>query len=108
MFSKIPAANRLSDRSCEPVAIKLPSGDFTTSVIGVRALYTFSPKLFAKAFIQWNSEGNAIIGNFLINFIHTPGSDLFVVYNEELDTRGGRFKPAARALMLKLTYLIFP
>ncbi|MEW6455637.1 MAG: hypothetical protein AB1410_02825 [Acidobacteriota bacterium] len=85
--------------------VKLKSGNFKTEIIGTRILYTFSPKLFAKAFIQWNSDKNAIIGNFLLSFIHTPGSDFFLVYNEELSKNGKAFKTNNRALMLKFTYL---
>ena len=84
--------------------VKLSNGSFTTTLIATRILYTFSPKLFAKAFVQWNSDKNIVVANFLVNFIHTPGSDLFLVYNEEVAT-GGRATTNNRTLMLKFTYL---
>jgi len=85
--------------------VKLSAGQFTTTIVGARVLYTFSPKLFAKAFIQWNSDDAAVSGNFLVSFIHTPGSDLFLVYNEELSIGGSRLRTNNRTVMLKFTYL---
>ncbi len=85
--------------------VELSSGKFTTTLIGTRILYTFSPKLFAKAFVQWNSDKNIVVANFLVNFIHTPGSDLFLVYNEEVGTGGRNLYTNNRTLMLKFTYL---
>jgi hypothetical protein len=85
--------------------VKLSAGPFTTTILGARVLYTFSPKLFAKAFIQWNSDNYAVSGNFLVSFIHTPGSDLFLVYNEELSTGGKELRTNNRTVMLKFTYL---
>jgi hypothetical protein len=85
--------------------VKLSAGQFTSSIVGARILYTFSPRLFAKAFIQWNSDNDAVSGNFLVSFIHTPGSDLFLVYNEELATGRDRLQSNNRTLLLKFTYL---
>ena len=87
--------------------IKLPQGNFSTTILSTRIVYTFSPRLFVKAFIQWNSEEKALLGNFLLSFIHTPGSDLFLVYNEELSTEGGAFtfRKQNRAILLKFNYL---
>jgi len=85
--------------------VKLSAGQFTTTIVSARILYTFSPKLFAKAFIQWNSDNNAVSGNFLVSFIHTPGSDLFLVYNEEVSTGAHQLRTNNRTLMLKFTYL---
>ncbi len=84
--------------------VKLTAGNFKTNIIGVRALYTFSPKLFAKTFIQWNDDDDTILGNFLLHFIHTPGSDLFFVFNEELYTLN-KVKSKNRVLLLKFNYL---
>ena len=85
--------------------VRVSVGEFSTNILGLRLLYTFSPKLFVKAFVQWNSDKDAIIGNFLVSFIHTPGSDLFLVYNEEVATGGGRMRSNNRTLLVKFTYL---
>jgi hypothetical protein len=86
--------------------VRLSAGSFTTDLISLRTLYTFSPRMFVKAFIQWNSEGRTVIANVLFNFIHTPGSDLFIVYNEEISGVGSHPVSENRALLLKFTYLL--
>lgn len=87
--------------------VKLSAGNFSTNILGTRILYTFSPRLYAKAYVQWNSDKKAFIGNFLMHFIHTPGSDLYIVYNEELETMGARrgMRTNNRTLLVKLNYL---
>jgi hypothetical protein len=85
--------------------VKISSGNFQTHLLGVRFLYTFTPRMYLKAFVQWNSESKAVINNVLFNFIHTPGSDLYIVYNEELDVGGASFKSKNRSVILKFTYL---
>lgn len=85
--------------------VELPVGDFTTTIMSARFIYTFSPKLFVKTFVQWNSSRDVIIGNLLFNLIHTPGSDLFFVYNEEIEKKDGNFKTLNRTILLKFTYL---
>ena len=85
--------------------VKIKAGHFRTHIVGSRILYTFSPKLFAKAFIQWYSDDDNIVGNFLVHFIHTPGSDLFFVFNEELDTTKNKLSTTNRVILMKLNYL---
>jgi len=85
--------------------VNLAEGSFNTDLLGARFIYTFSPKMFAKAFVQWNSDREVIIGNFLFNLIHTPGSDLYFVYNEELSTETGTLRSLNRTILLKMTYL---
>jgi hypothetical protein len=85
--------------------VRLPAGNFITRILSARIVYSFSPSFFIKPFIQWNSDTQIITSNFLLNFIHRPGSDLFIVYNEELDVSGPRFHTENRTILLKFTYL---
>lgn len=85
------------------VDVPFDNGEFTTSILSARFKYSFSPDLFAKAFIQWNDFEKKIISNFLLNFIHTPGSDFYLVYNEEWDTEGG-INTLNRTVVAKLTH----
>jgi hypothetical protein len=87
------------------VAVPFPNGKFTTSILSARFKYSFTPDLFVKTFIQWNDFQKRIISNFLLNFIHTPGSDFYFVYNEEWSTNGG-IHTVNRAVVAKLTYLL--
>jgi len=83
----------------------LPAGNFKTTLFGLRFVYSFSPLLFLKPFIQWNSDTREITSNVLFNFIHNPGSDLFFVYNELLDMSRNRIRSENRTILFKLTYL---
>jgi hypothetical protein len=84
---------------------RLAGGNFDTAILGLRLVYSFTPRLFIKPFIQWNSDTHEISSNLLINFIHRPGSDLFFVYNELLDLSGIKTRTENRTLLLKFTYL---
>jgi hypothetical protein len=83
----------------------LPAGNFTATILGLRLVYTFTPRLFIKPFVQWNNDTKEISSNLLVNFIHHPGSDIFFVYNELLDLSGSRTRTKNRTLLIKLTYL---
>jgi len=85
--------------------VQLEAGCFQTDIVGIRLLYSFSPRLFVKTFIQCNSEKDIILGHFLLHFIHRPGSDLYLVYNEELETGMESLHSLNRVLMLKYNYL---
>ena len=83
--------------------ISLPDGTFNTHLFGHRFLYSSSPDLFVRGFLQWNSAQELVGGNFLFNYRYLPGSDLFLVYNQVWDTAGG-LQQASRSLQLKLSY----
>ena len=86
--------------------VNLIQGNFKTSIFSTRIVYSFTPKLFIKPYIQWNSDEQKLSTNFLLNFIHTPGSDVYFVYNEELKYTKNYFVSKNRAILLKITYLM--
>ena len=66
--------------------IDLPQGSFTTQLITTRTTYTLTPTMFVSALIQYNSANNALSSNIRLRWEYQPGSELFVVYNEQRDT----------------------
>jgi hypothetical protein len=40
-----------------------------------------------------------------VNFIHRPGSDLFLVFTEGREDDGGDWRATDRGMVVKLTYL---
>jgi hypothetical protein len=62
--------------------------------------------------MQYNSEENELSSNLRLNFIHRPGSDLFIVYNESRGRFGEDFGdglPARnREFIVKFTHLLKP
>ena len=87
--------------------VDVPGGSFTADISSLRASYSFSTKLFANALVQYNSLDSEFSTNVRFNFIHRPGSDLFIVFTEN---RGGEDfvwrRLADRGLVVKLTYLM--
>ena len=66
--------------------IDLPQGSFTSQLVTTRTTYTLTPAMFVSALIQYNSANNALSSNIRLRWEYQPGSELFVVYNEQRDT----------------------
>ncbi|MBS1817015.1 MAG: carbohydrate binding family 9 domain-containing protein [Acidobacteria bacterium] len=64
----------------------LPAGAFTSRLIGSRVTYTATPLLFVSALVQYNSSTHSVSTNARLRWEYRPGSELFVVYNEERDS----------------------
>ncbi|MFN2431680.1 MAG: DUF5916 domain-containing protein, partial [Gemmatimonadota bacterium] len=60
-------------------AIDTPDGDLSTDLGTLRVNYAFSTRLFTNALLQYDSETDEVEANVRVNFIHSPGSDLFIV-----------------------------
>jgi hypothetical protein len=86
--------------------VDLAEGAFTTHLAGSRVIYTMSPRMFASALVQFNTSINAVTANVRLRWEYQPGSELFVVYNDERDTRARGFPDlATRAVIVKINRL---
>ena len=86
--------------------VSLREGDFTTQLLGTRATYTITPLMFVSALVQYNSGNDTMATNARLRWEYSPGSELFVVYNEERETRVSGFPDLAnRALIVKVNRL---
>jgi len=65
--------------------VSLPNGSFLTDVIGGRVRYFYNTVLFAGAYVQYNSASELLVTNIRVNWMHSPLSDLFLVYTERRD-----------------------
>ncbi len=83
-----------------------PNGVLTTNITSFRFGYAFSTKLTTNALVQYNSLDNAFSVNLRLDFIHRPGSDLFVVLTEGRGVDDELWSLANRGLTVKLTYLL--
>jgi hypothetical protein len=68
-----------------------------------------TPLMFASALVQYSSTAHGVSANLRFRWEYRPGSELFVVYNEDRDTRLG-FDGASRSrsLILKVNRLFRP
>ena len=66
--------------------VDLPEGQFTTHLVRARTTYTMTPLMFVSALVQYNSSNDSLSTNVRLRWEYTPGSELFIVYNEDRDT----------------------
>ena len=87
--------------------VSLVQGDFTTQLIGSRVTFTTTPFMFTSALIQYNSDSHSLSANVRLRWEYRPGSELFIVYNDERDTFGQRFPDLMnRAFIVKINRLL--
>jgi hypothetical protein len=87
--------------------VTLAEGSFTSHLSGSRITYTMTPLMFVSALVQYASDRHAISTNARLRWEYRPGSELFVVYNEERDTLTPRFPAIAnRAVVVKVNRLL--
>ena len=109
MWKTGPHLTVRGDYTWNDVSLPVEDGDFTTRLFGVTVLGAVSRSLFANALVQYDDVSNVVQANVRIDWIHTPGSDLFVVFDtgyltgDLLDPRTERWQ--RRTGVVKLTYL---
>jgi hypothetical protein len=104
---RVPITNQLSVEPTYSINyVSLVEGEFTTHLVGSRVTYSMTPLMFVSALIQFNSGIGAVSTNARFRWEYQPGSELFVVYNEERNTMTQSF-PALnnRAFIVKINRL---
>ena len=87
--------------------IDLPEGRFTVALATTRVTYSFTPRMFFSGLVQYTSTAEQLGTNLRFRWEYQPGSELFVVYNDQRDTalRGAPMLEN-RAFVVKLTRLL--
>jgi len=63
--------------------------------------------MFVSALLQHNSGASSIGSNVRLRWEYRPGSEIFLVYNDQRDTRAAGFPTLAnRALIFKFNRLL--
>ena len=87
--------------------VDLDQGSFTSHLLGSRISYSTSPFMFTSALVQYNSESHSLSANVRLRWEYKPGSELFIVYNDERDTFGRAFPDLMnRAFIVKVNRLL--
>lgn len=84
--------------------ITLPTGSFTVNEFGGRANLAISPDLFGSIFVQWNNDDQLMLLNFRVNWIPTPGTDFYVVINQNVDTHSSDWKITHTTVLTKFIW----
>ena len=97
------------------IDLPVANGAFEATTLSLSALGALSRKLFARALIQYDNFSRDLQANIRVDWIHTPGSDLFFVFNTSYHFAGDGedlFDPRRDVILndrvgvVKLTYLI--
>ena len=87
--------------------VDLAEGSFTARLAGSRVTYTVTPRMFFSALLQYNSSNNTVTSNARVRWEYRPGSELFLVYNEQRDTLARQFPALTnRAVIFKINRLV--
>ena len=79
--------------------ITLPQGSFTTNIFRVEGGWHFSPWTSVTSNIQFDDRSD-ILGLFMkFRWIIRPGNDLFIVYTNNWESAGNRFRDFELALI---------
>ena len=87
--------------------IETPHGDLKTDLGILRLGVARSTRLRGDALVQYNGETEELSGNLRFHWIWSPGSDLYVVADLRRGDLGDETGPMTRALVLKLTRLVW-
>ena len=94
--------------------VDLPGGSFVADLAAMTFDLALSPEMTLRTLSQYNSTTNEISTSVRFNWIYSPGSDIYVVYDElRMDTNQFMFDPhvrqspwlSNRQLAIKMTYL---
>jgi len=87
--------------------VDLTQGSFATHLAGSRVTWTPTALMFMSALVQYNSSTSAVSANVRLRWEYRPGSELFVVYNEERNTAVRRFPDLSNsAFIVKVNRLM--
>jgi hypothetical protein len=104
---------RLSDTFVASVLVgyndvDLQEGSFETSLLSLRAAYSFTPRIYLQALVQYNDQTANWSSNIRFGWLNTAGTGLFLVYNDiqhtgQFDRTGVTRGPVDRAFVVKFT-----
>ncbi len=88
--------------------VRLPYGNFLTSLAILRVDFAISPRATVRSLTQYNSSTHEVTNSVRFNFIYRPGSDLYIVYSDLQQTGlpQDAFAPTDRQLVVKINYLL--
>ena len=84
--------------------VDLPEGDFTVNVAQLNLNVIISPKLAWNIVNQWDDESNRYGINGRIRWTIQPGNDIFLVFNQEIDTATSKWKTVNSDLSTKAAW----
>ncbi len=66
--------------------VKLPEGEFTRTLLGLRLGYFFTPRIYLRSLVQYSDSEEIWSANVRFGWLNTAGTGLFLVYNDVHNT----------------------
>ena len=85
--------------------VNVPSGALVADVVSTRVSWAFTTHLFINTLVQYNGLDQNVSANIRFQYIFRPGSDLFLVLNEDRGDPTSLSRLQERGMRLKVTYL---
>ena len=85
--------------------IDLPGGSFVTNLGRFRANYSFTPRMFVQALVQYNDRADLWSSNIRFALLSDANTGLYVVYNDTQGLGFARPTGAGRSLTIKYSRL---
>jgi hypothetical protein len=88
--------------------VDLEEGSFETTLVGLRAAWSFTPRVYLQGLLQYNEQTDTFSSNVRFGWLATAGTGLFLVYNDTENTgtfedTGFRRGPLDRTFIIKFT-----
>ena len=83
----------------------IPWGSFDQTLVGTRVRLNISPDLQLNSFIQYDNITSSIGSNTRLRWNFRPEGDLFVIYNNNMNRLGDRWRREQDGLIVKLQYM---
>ena len=81
--------------------VRLKAGRFVTNLARARLSYSFNPRLYVQALLQYNDRIHNWSANLRLGWLQAANTGVFVVYNDNRDTSGG--SPRDRGVVVKVS-----
>ena len=84
--------------------VRLPAGEFTSSVSNIGINYNFTNNWLTTTTLQYDNLSDLFNINFRLNWIYRPGDDLFVVFTQTRRGQGDGIVLTDRQFIVKFTH----
>jgi hypothetical protein len=85
---------------------RLPTGDFTTTLVGNRLRINLSPDLSISSYVQYDTDSKSVGTNSRLRWTFRPVADLFIVYNHNIRSILDRWQLDSNQFLVKVQYAL--
>ena len=86
--------------------VELSGGAFVTNLMSSRVSYSFTPRIYVQALLQYNDRANLWSSNIRFGWLNQANTGLFVVYNDTQGLYDSTLMRPDRSLTIKFSRLV--